>query len=242
MSNSDIFNFAIRLVQAYSPQTVEGIKKLVPQVGQLQGVAPESQQPTREQFDRMRHQALTEVKELDGSVTVIIGGRGLGKTVLEYRIAEFFGRPTYAVSPEEKPPSWVIPITLEDLLDETKVPVKSTLVCDDLPAYASNRDYNDTLVQGLEKIIPMVRHKRKLHLIFGTQTSAQADKYVGDCELGFLKPLGLFVEERPRVRQIYKEFGVEKVFEGQSLDWVKRHAVMISRTYKGVVEIAEAKK
>ncbi len=241
-SNSDLFSFAIRLVQAYSPQTFEGLKKLVPQVGQNQGVALESQQPTREQFRAMKDQALQDVRDLAGSVTLLIGTRYTGKSSLCWRLCEYFGRPAYAVSPEEPPPNWITERKLDEIVDITLVPPMSTLVLDDLPSYASNRDYNDELVQAIEALIPVVRKRRKLHLIISTQSTVQADKYIGaDCELAFLKPLGTFVEERPVVRAIYKKF-VRNIFEGRSQDWIHRHAVMIHNNYKGVIEIAEAKK
>jgi len=185
-------------------------------------------------------QALQTVKDKKGSVTVLLGTRSTGKSELAYRLAEFYARPTFAVSPEQRPPAWIRPIGLGDI--DKVVPPRSTLILDDLPVYASNRDYNNQLVQALERIIPMVRHRRQLHLIFCSQNSAQADKCILDCDLAFLKPLGILCQdvERPFIRRVYKE-DVDPEFEGKGESWIVRHAFMMSRTYKGIVEIARAR-
>ena len=201
-------------------------------------------------LDEAQQQAITEkdyalsiVKKKKGSVTVNLGTRETGKSELSYRLAEFFGRRTYAVSPEQRPPSWIQWVSIKEV--EQKVLPYSTLIFDDLPAYASNRDYNDLLVQEMERLIPMCRHKRALHLIFNSQSSAQADRYILDCELAFLKPLGILMDdvERPNIRRIYRnevDPYFEKVME-QSSDpelAIKKHAWMRSRYWKGGVEIA----
>ena len=109
---------------------------------------------------------------------------------------------------------------------------------EDLPAYMSNRDYNNQFVQEIERIVPMCRHKKKWHLIFNTQSSAQADKYILDCDLAFFKPQGLLMAdvERPNIRKIYKNI-VDPYFENSSQDFIHRHACMVSRTYIGGIEI-----
>ncbi len=185
-----------------------------------------------------RNSALASVKAKEGSVTVSIGGRDSGKTTLAYRLAEYFGRPTYAVTPEQAPPSWVKRLQPDEILD--MLAPNSTLICDDLPAWASNRDYNETFVRELERMIPMVRHEKKVHLIFCTQSAAQADKYILDCDLAFFKPLGLLMggQERPSVDKIYKE-KVNQYFQGKDDMFVKKHAYMLSRSYEGLISIAK---
>lgn len=187
-----------------------------------------------------KDKALTNLKQKDGAVIVILGARGLGKSELAYRIAEFIGKPTYAISPEQNPhPKFIRRIKIEDL-DEL-VPPHSTVIMDDMPVYASNRDYNEAFVKGLERIIPMVRHERKLHLIFSSQSSAQADKYILDCDCAFLKPLGLLYEdfERPNIRRIYRDH-VDPEFNGKNDNFIVRHAFMWTREYKGLIEIKKA--
>ena len=197
---------------------------------------PQAQQPGNISYSE-RDQALLSLKRKEGAVIVILGTRGMGKTELAYRLAEFLGKPTYAVSPEQKPhPGFITEINLDEV--EERIPPRSTLICDDVPAWMSNRDYSDSFVKMLEKMIPMVRHKKKIHLIFNAQSSAAADKYILDCDMAFFKPLGLLYDdlERPNIRRIYKN-NVDEHFEGKDEAWIVRHAVMWSRTFKGVIEI-----
>ena len=188
--------------------------------------------------------ALINLRNKLGSVVVLLGTRDTGKSELAYRLAEFLGRPTFAVSPQQKPPSWIKWLTLEQIF--TEVPRKSTLIMDDLPAYLSNKDYNESLSRAVEKVIPMVRHEPtppefpigEIHLIFASQSAAQADRYILDCDMAFFKPLGLLFEdmERPHIKRIYTQW-VEPVFFGQSDKWIQRHAYMWSRTYRGLIAI-----
>jgi len=207
------------------------------------------QQPQQPQSDQARtlltdkDVALVSLRNKRGSVSVLLGTRDTGKSELAYRLAEFFGRPTYAISPQQKPPQWITHITLGDI--ETKVPAMTTLICDDLPAYASNRDYNEALVQTLERIIPMVRHERQppdfpvgeVHLIFCSQSAAQADRYILDCDLALLKPLGLLMDgiERPSIGKIYRDW-VNPEFDNKDDDFVHKHAFMITRGFRGLIE------
>ncbi len=189
--------------------------------------------------------ALIALKRKAGSVVVCLGSRDTGKTTLAYRIAEFLERPTYAVSPQQKPPDWIEWIKVEDILE---VPSKTTLICDDLPAYMSNKDYNESLSKSIEKIIPMVRHERmppdfpvgEVHLIFSSQSAAQADKYILDCDAAFLKPLGMLMGdvERPHIAKIYRDF-VDPEFNNQSDNFVHRHAYMLTRQFKGLIEVGK---
>ena len=186
-----------------------------------------------------KDKALLNLKKKDGAVVVILGTRDTGKTELAYRLAEFIGKPTYAVSPEQNPhPTFIQRINLDEI--DEKVPPSSTLIADDIPAYMSNRDYSEALVRMLERIIPMARHERKIHLIFCSQSSAQADKYILDCDMAFFKPLGLLYDdlERANIRRIYRN-DVDQYFDGKSDYWIVRHAVMWSRTYKGLIEVSK---
>lgn len=180
--------------------------------------------------------AFITVKRKDGSVSVIIGTRDLGKTEVAYRLAELLDRRTYCVSPEQRPPSWIEWVTLEDVPEA--IEPWSTIIFDDLPAYASNRDYNTSLVQKIERMIPLCRHQKHLHLIFCTQSAAQADRYILDCELAFFKPVGLLMAdiERPNIAQIYKRL-VNPYFDGRSEWWIKRHVMMMSRGFIGGIPI-----
>jgi len=190
-----------------------------------------------------KDQALLAVKRKAGSVTTILGTRETGKTELAFRLAEFFGRPTFAVSPQQRPPRWIKRLNLDQI--ETEVPAFCTLICDDLPSYASNRDYNDALVRVLERIIPMVRHERQppefpvgqVHLIFCSQSAAACDKYVLDCDLAFFKPLGLLYQdlERPAIKKLYTDL-ISVEFDGHTDQWIQRHAFMFSRSWKGMIE------
>jgi len=186
--------------------------------------------------------ALMEVKNKAGSVSVLIGTRDTGKSVCSRRLARFYDRPTYIVSPQEETPGWMHAINFQDI--EQGIPEYSTLILDDIPAYAGNRQYSNETVQLVERIVPMVRHPRqppefpigRVHLIFCTQSSAQADKYILDCDLAIFKPLGLLIEERPNVARIYKNF-VNPVFEGKDTPWIKSHGYLMTPTWRGVIEI-----
>jgi len=206
------------------------------------------QQPVMEQRQVLSEKdvALITLSQKIGSVMVVIGTRDSGKTELCYRLAEFLGRPTYAVSPQQKPPDWITWLKIEDVLELT--PSNCTLIMDDLPAYMSNRDYNESFTQSIEKVIPMVRHKRmppefpigEVHLIFSTQSAAQADKYILDVDAAFFKPLGLLMGdiERPHIAKIYRDY-VNPEFDNKSDDFIKRHAYMFARTFKGLITVSK---
>ena len=192
--------------------------------------------------------ALLSLKRKIGSVIVVIGTRDSGKTELCYRLAQFLERPTYAVSPQQRPPDWITWLPIEDVLENT--PSNCTLILDDLPAYMSNRDYNESFSKAMEKVVPMVRHERmppdfpigEVHLIFSTQSAAQADKYILDVDAAFFKPLGLLMGdiERPHIAKIYREL-VNPLFDGKDDDFVKRHAYMLTRTYRGLISVNRAR-
>ena len=179
--------------------------------------------------------ALLELKQKEGAVIVILGARGTGKTELAYRLAEFLGKPTYAVSPEQTPPKWIHRVSVENFAEE--VPPNSTLIADDLPVYMSSRQYTQPFAKGMEKIIPMVRHERKLHLIFVSQSGSQADKYALDADAAFLKPGSIFLSdtERPGIKKVYDE--INPIFEGKSEDWIRKHAFLIARRFKGMITV-----
>jgi hypothetical protein len=108
----------------------------------------------------------------------------------------------------------------------------------------SNRDYQESFARSVERIIPMVRHEPhppdypigEVHLIFSSQSSAQADKYILDCDMAFLKPLGLLMGEieRPKIAKIYRD-KVDPEFENKDEAFIRKHAYMLSRTYKGLI-------
>jgi hypothetical protein len=80
----------------------------------------------------------------------------------------------------------------------------------------------------------MVRHERhppeypigEIQLIFCSQSAAQADKYILDCDLAFFKPLGLLYHdlERPAIKRIYRDW-VDPVFQGKDDFWIVDVAV-----------------
>ena len=179
--------------------------------------------------------SIIELQKKQGAVVTILGKRESGKTVCAYRIAQIIGRPTYSVSPEQSPPQGVEELKLEQL--ETLPPPFSTLLLDDLPAYMGSRDYQDAFVQTVEKIIPVVRHKRKLILIFISQTSAQADKWVMDCDLVIMKPMGwLYPEvERPAVKKLADK--VMPIFRQMTESQQKKHCFIFSDAYSGLARI-----
>lgn len=179
--------------------------------------------------------ALVNLRQKDGAVIVIVGARGLGKTELAYRLAEFLDKPAFAVSPQQVPhPNFIQRISL-DGIDEKLIP-DSTIIFDDVPAYMSNRDYSEGLVKAVEKLVPMVRHKR-LHLIFATQSSGIADKHIFDADAVFVKPGNILFEdlERPAVKRLYQL--ANQYFDGKDDEWVKRHAFLATREWSGLIEV-----
>ena len=189
--------------------------------------------------------ALLNLRQKLGSVTVVLGSRDTGKTELCWRLMEFLDRPAYAVSPQQKPPSWITWIKEPNDIF-TMVPPDSTLLMDDLPSLMSNRDYSEPFTRAVEKAIPMVRHEPnppdypigQIHLIFSSQSAAQADRYILDCDAAFLKPLGLLMAdvERPAITRIYKTL-VDPEFAGKDDYFIQRHAYMMSRTFRGLIEV-----
>lgn len=180
--------------------------------------------------------ALIELRQKDGAVIVVLGTRGTGKTELAYRLAEFLGKPVFAISPEQVPhPDFITLIKPEEINE--RVPPNSTLILDDVPTFMSNRDYHDSLVREIEKIIPMVRHQRKLHMIFCSQSGSIADRYILDADCAFLKPGSIFLEdlERPGIKKWYQE--ANQFFQNKDMEWVRRHAFMVTPTFKGIIEI-----
>lgn len=175
------------------------------------------------------------LKHKDGAVITIFGRRESGKSKMSYRLAEILGKPTYAVSPEEKTPEGITELAIEEL--ETKPPPNSVLVLDDLPVYMSGRDYHDPYVQIVERLVPVVRHRRRIILIFSSQSSGQTDKYALDADLLLFKPLSILYQdtERSGVMRIYKR--IEPIFKVMSDYQLKRHAYMIAHNWEGLVRI-----
>jgi len=171
----------------------------------------------------------------DGAVAVVLGKRESGKTVLCYRLAEIIGRPTYAVSPEQKPPHGVQNLKLEQLSELP--PPYSTLFLDDAPVYMGSRDYSNVFVQQVERLIPVVRHTRKLILLFASQTSGQADKWILDADIVILKPMGWLYEdiERPAVKKLADR--VMPIFQQMSEMKRKKHCYIFSDDYQGLARI-----
>ncbi len=194
-----------------------------------------------------KDQALMEVKGKAGSITVVLGTRETGCTTLCLRIAELFARPTFIISPQETPPAWAKPVTLSQALSGM-IPEHSTLILDDLAVYMGNRDYSDADVKKMEKAIPMVRHDKhppdypigKTHMIFRTQSAAQADKYILDCDLAFFKPLGLLTNdmERPSIARLYRK-EINPYFAGKNTEFVRKHAYMMHQSYRGLITVSK---
>ena len=179
--------------------------------------------------------AVLKLKQKDGAVVLILGRRESGKSVLAYRLAQIVGRTTYAVSPEQKPPEWVHELKLEEISELP--PPESTLIMDDLPVYMSSHSYQDAGVRVVEQIIPVVRHRRKLLLIFSSQAASLSDRYVMDADLIFLKkPNLLYADlERPAVAKFYKS--IMPIFNQMNDAQAKRHAYLLSSDWKGLVSI-----
>ena len=175
------------------------------------------------------------IKRKAGAVILIIGKREAGKTVLAQRLGQVFERPTYSISPEQHPPPWITEMELKDL---NKFPPRfSTVILDDIPAYMSSRDYHNPLVKVVEGIIPVVRHKRKIFLVFCTQTSSQADRYILDADLVILKPFtSLYADlERPAVKKLADR--VMPIFSEMSEAEQKRCCYVFHDLYTGLARI-----
>ena len=179
--------------------------------------------------------AVKGLKQKEGSVVLLLGKRESGKTICAQRLAQVLARPTYAISPEQKPPDWIEEIKLEQIAELP--PPYSTLICDDLPAYMGSRDYTDSWVQMIERIIPTVRHRRKLHLIFVSQTSGQADKWALNADLVIMKPMGwLYAEtERSAVKRLADK--VMPIFRQMTDSQQKKQAYLFSDSWQGLVRI-----
>lgn len=187
----------------------------------------------------VRSHDLEEVKRKAGSIDLWIGNRETGKTVGAQRLAEFFDRDTYCYSPEQKLPSWIKPVELHKI---EKLPRHITLIMEDLPVVMGSKDWNNEFVIAMERIIPVVRHERRQwHLIFNTQSSIQADKYILGCDLAFLKPWGILAAdmERPNIRQVYKHLVMPYFESHPGTDFKRRHAFMVSENYKGGILITK---
>ena len=180
--------------------------------------------------------SIQALRKKAGAVILIVGGREFGKTIMSRRLAEIIGRPTYAVSPQEKPPEWIKELTLQEL--DEQPPPYSTLLLDDLPTYMSMRDYGTAYVQQVERIIPVVRHKRKLILVFIAQTSGQADKWCMDADLVLLKAPSMLYEDVERSSVKKWQDKAMQYWEGKSDHWLQRHAYVISRREELLARVA----
>ena len=178
---------------------------------------------------------IRRLKRKQGAVVLILGKRESGKTVLAQRLAQILERPTYAVSPEQKTPDWIQELRLDEI--SQRPPPYSTLICDDLPAYMSSRDYLNPLIRTIEQLIPVVRHRRKIILIFSSQSSGQADKWTMDADLVLIKPLNwLYAEtERGAVKKLADK--VMPIFAEMSEYQQKRHCYIFSDGYVGLARI-----
>ncbi len=177
--------------------------------------------------------ALVKLRQKDGAVILILGKRESGKTILSHRLAEFLDRPSYAITPNQHPPEGIKEIKLEDI---ESVPPNSTLILDDLPVYMSSRDYSETLVRNVERLIPVVRHK-KIMLIFISQTSGFADRWVMDADAIFIKQCSLLYAdlERPAVKKLMDR--ALPHFKDRSDEWIKRHCYLITDSWEGLLEV-----
>ena len=183
-----------------------------------------------------KDEALLRLKRKDGAVILILGKRESGKTILSHRLAMFLDRTTYAVTPNQRPPDWITKIELDDI---EEVPPNSIILLDDVPVYMSSRDYNDAKVRSIEKLIPVARHK-KIMLIFISQTSGFADRWVMDADAIFLKQSSILYAdiERPAVKKLIDKAAPH--FEGQSEYWAKRHCYLITDSWEGMLEVRKA--
>lgn len=200
-----------------------------------------------QKWNRSGNPELAEISPVEsllqkqGSVVPILGAPEMGKTVIARRLAEIIDRPTFCVSPEEKPPKWITWITLDDVLDAKKVPTMSTVILDDILLYASIRDYTSPAVQKLERTMSVARHKRKIIIIWCAQVSALVDKNLLMGPMVILKPPSLLFEdiERDAVRKLHKR--AEEIWAGKSEGWLHRHCYVIGHSFEGVVKVNMAR-
>jgi len=199
-------------------------------LGYKQGATVNSDVPELAQIPMV-----TALRRKTGAVILFLGARETGNTTEMLRIAEIIGRPTYGVFPEQKPPSWVTELKFSELAKEP--PPFSTLILDDLPVYMNSRSYMDKAVQVVEQMIPVVRHRRKLIMMFRAQTSGQADRHAMDADLVSFKIANpLWIDSsRPGVTRVYKDIDPEfrKMSEHQQLT----HCYLIGRAWQGWARI-----
>ena len=178
---------------------------------------------------------IQNLKKREGAIITIFGRPLGGKTICAYRLAEIIGRPTYAISPEQKPPPWIEELKISDIAD--KPPPYSTLIADDILSYFSSRDYNEPFAQAMESIIPAARHRRKLIVILVAQTSGLADKYGLRSDLVILRAPDLLYEdiERSSIKKLQDR--AASYWEGKSEGWLQRHAYIVSYDYAGLCRV-----
>lgn len=161
-----------------------------------------------------------------GAVAFIVGERYVGKSTCAHRLAELLQRPTYAVSPDETPPAGITECTLQQI---DSVPPFSTLILDDAQVYAGADNYRDPIVKKMNAIIPVVRKKRKLVMIFATQVSGLVNKHVLQADLTIFKPLTAHYEVLERGPIVKLGRISEQHFAGLSREQQQRHAVIFGR-------------
>ena len=129
------------------------------------------------------------------SVIIVIGRRGSGKTSLSLRLAEWFGRPCYAVG-----------IGQEALGNRGRalepgelgmLPPESVLIIDDAGLFFGTRDYASDASQNLHDLLATVRHKQ-LVIIANTVNTAMIDRYLLDSDLLLIKPVSALHREAER--------------------------------------------
>ena len=176
------------------------------------------------------------LKRKAGSVTAIIGARDMGKSVVGYRLMEILGRPQYAVSPEQRPPRGITRLKFTDLDNEP--PPFSSLFLDDIAVHMSSRDYTGPDVRQVEKLFPMVRHERKLHLISAAQLASIVNKYVLDADLVILKAPSIIYKDIERQMVKTLQDRASQVWAGKSDWWLQRHCYVITRRWEGIARVA----
>lgn len=233
MNQSEIFRIGLSFLVPYLERRIPGTS--------VREIADHLLNPAPNEVDSEQGmlRALNRLREARGIVILIVGRRFSGKTVLALRLAEFFDRQTFMISPLETPPLWVERIDLKDI--EERVPGGSVLILDDLPAYASSKDYGTVEVRMLERMVPLVRHwdnEKGLALIFSTQSTGLMDKHFSDADAIFVKPLSLLYADTER--GAFKRLGDQAMefFEGMEEKDYHQLVYFFSHEFKGPMRVS----
>lgn len=177
----------------------------------------------------------TSITEIIGSVILVTGARGTGKTALCYHILEQMSgeRDAYVIGlPEEKweyLPDFIFPLT-----DISDLPCDSIVFTDEAALIYHSRDHSRSLNKQISKLVTETRHKNQI-LVFASHTLRKLDLGIilDSDSILFKKPSFLHSRfERAEIRSIVDN--VSRKF-AEINDRHEKYTYVLAQNYEGMI-------